>query len=41
MLWIANMKQHLGSKMWMWFIPYNEEMKGKGFYYPKIPEITM
>jgi hypothetical protein len=27
--------------MWMWLLPITEEMKGQGFYYPKIPEITM
>ena len=26
----------------MWPLPFvNEEMKGQGFFYPKIPEITM
>jgi len=41
MIWLANLKQVLGSKMWMWPLPITEEMKGQGFYYPKIPEITM
>jgi len=28
--------------MWQWLIPgVGEEMKGQGFFYPKIPEITM
>lgn len=27
--------------MWMWFLPIPVEMKGKGFYYPKIPDVTM
>ena len=25
----------------MWLLPISVEMKGKGFYYPQIPEITM
>jgi hypothetical protein len=41
MIWLSNMKQVLGSKLWMWPLPITEEMKGQGFYYPKIPEITM
>ena len=41
MIWLPNFRQHLGSKMWMWLLPINEEMKGQGFFYPKIPEITM
>lgn len=28
MLWIANLKQHLGTSMWKWFIPISDEMKG-------------
>jgi hypothetical protein len=29
MLWLTNMKQVMGSKMWMWPLPFiNEEMKG-------------
>ena len=27
--------------MWMWLLPITEDMKGQGFYDPKIPEITM
>lgn len=41
MIWLSNFKQVLGSKMWMWFLPISEEMKGQGFYYPKIPDITI
>ena len=41
MTWLPNFRQHLGSRMWMWLLPYTEEMKGKGFYYPKIPELSM
>jgi hypothetical protein len=42
MLWLPNFKQVMGSRMWMWPLPFvNEEMKGQGFFYPKIPEITM
>ena len=41
MIWLTNMKQVLGSRIWMWLLPISEEMKGQGFYYPKIPEITM
>ena len=31
----------MGSKLWMWPLPITEEMKGQGFYFPKIPDITM
>jgi len=41
MIWLPNLKQVLGPHMWMWFLPITVEMKGKGFYYPRIPEITM
>jgi DHHC palmitoyltransferase len=41
MLWLSNFKQVLGSRLWMWPLPITEEMKGQGFYYPKIPEISM
>jgi hypothetical protein len=41
MTWLANFRQHLGSRMWMWLLPITVEMKGQGFYYPKIPEIAM
>lgn len=41
MLWLSNAKQVLGSKMWMWLLPIREEMKGQGFYYPKVPDITI
>jgi hypothetical protein len=42
MLWLPNFKQVMGSRMWMWPLPFiNEEMKGQGFFYPKIPEITL
>ena len=41
MLWLSNFKQVLGTRMWMWLLPITEDMKGQGFYYPKIPEITM
>ena len=41
MTWLANFRQVLGSRMWMWLLPITEDMKGQGFYYPKIPEITM
>jgi hypothetical protein len=41
MIWLPNMRQVLGPKMWMWLLPISVEMKGQGFYYPKIPEITM
>ena len=27
--------------MWQWFLPITHEMKGQGFYYPKLPEVTM
>lgn len=42
MLWLPNMRQVLGKKMWQWLIPgIGEEMKGQGYFFPKIPEITM
>ena len=42
MLWLTNLKQVMGSRIWMWPLPFiNEEMKGQGFFFPKIPEITM
>jgi len=41
MMWPANLRQVLGSRLWIWPFPITEEMKGQGFYYPKIPEITM
>jgi len=42
MLWLPNMRQVLGKHMWQWLIPgIGEEMKGQGFFFPKIPEITM
>ena len=31
----------MGERMWMWFLPIDVEMKGQGFYYPKVPEISM
>eukprot|EP00347_Sterkiella_histriomuscorum_P021121 403335173 len=41
MIWLQNMKQVLGPKMWMWLLPISYEMEGNGFYFPKIPEISM
>ncbi len=41
MLWLPNFKQVMGSRLWMWPLPITEEMKGQGYYFPKIPEITM
>jgi hypothetical protein len=40
MLWLPNMRQVLGPRLWMWPLPVQIEMKGKGFYFPRIPEIT-
>lgn len=41
MLWLPNMRQVLGKKMWQWLIPgIGEEMKGQGYFFPKIPEMT-
>lgn len=32
----------MGSRIWMWPLPFiNEEMKGQGYFYPKIPEVNM
>ena len=41
MTWLTNMRQVFGSRMWMWGLPIAEEMKGEGYYFPKIPELTM
>ena len=42
MLWLPNMRQVLGKRMWQWLIPgVGEEMKGQGFFFPKIPEVTI
>jgi hypothetical protein len=31
----------LGSNVLLWGIPfYQPEMKGRGFYFPRIPEVT-
>ena len=40
LLWPNNLRQVMGSSMLTWPIPfYQPEMKGRGFYYPKIPEV--
>lgn len=41
MIWLSNMKQVLGSRIWLWLLPISQEMKGQGFYFPKLPEISM
>jgi hypothetical protein len=40
MMWLANLRQVLGNRMLFWLIPTDVEMKGQGFYFPKIPEIN-
>ena len=40
MFWLQNMKQVLGSELWMWPFPFAQEMQGQGLYYPRIPEVT-
>ena len=39
MLWLQNMKQILGSKLWMWPFPFAPEMKGNGLFFPKVPDV--
>ncbi len=34
------MKQVLGSQLWMWPFPFSQENRGKGLYFPRIPEVT-
>ena len=41
MLWLENTKQVLGRKVYLWLLPIGTEMKGKGFYYPEVPEISI
>ena len=41
MIWLTNFRQVLGSRMWLWWLPIPVEMKGQGFYFPKLPELTM
>lgn len=40
MLWLQNMRQVLGSQLWMWPFPFSQEMRGKGLFFPRIPEVT-
>lgn len=40
MLWLQNMKQVMGTSLWMWPFPFQQEMSGKGLYFPRIPEVT-
>ena len=40
-LWPNNLRQVLGSNILLWGVPfYQPEMKGRGFYFPRIPEVT-
>ena len=39
MLWLQNMKQILGNKLWMWPFPFAQEMKGNGMFFPRIPDV--
>jgi len=38
--WLPNMKQVLGPHLWFWFVPLSVEMKGQGFFYPRIPDVA-
>ena len=40
MLWFNNMKQVMGSKLWMWPFPFAPELKGEGLFFPKIPDVS-
>ena len=40
MLWLQNMKQVLGSQIWLWWFPISHEMRGKGLFFPRVPEVT-
>lgn len=40
MLWLQNMKQVMGSSLWMWPFPFAQEMRGKGLFFPRIPEVS-
>ena len=40
MFWLQNMKQVLGSELYMWPFPFAQEMRGQGFHFPRIPEVT-
>lgn len=40
MFWLQNVKQVLGSQLWMWPFPFNQEMRGQGLYFPRVPEVT-
>ena len=41
MLWPSNLEQVFGPYVLLWPMPIRFFDKGKGLYYPKIPEITM
>lgn len=40
MLWLQNMKQVMGNSLWMWAFPFSQEMRGKGLFFPRIPEVS-
>ena len=40
MLWLQNMKQVMGNSLWMWPFPFSQEMRGKGLFFPRIPEVS-
>ena len=40
MLWFNNMKQVMGSKLWMWPFPFAPELKGQGLFFPTIPDVS-
>lgn len=40
MLWLQNMKQVLGNQLWMWPFPFAQEMRGKGLFFPRIPDVS-
>lgn len=40
-LWLWNFWDILGDSLWQWPLPIFHEMKGKGMYYPSIPDFDM
>jgi palmitoyltransferase len=41
MLPLSNLTQVLGDVIWLWPLPIRHDLKGRGLYYPKIPDVTM
>lgn len=40
MLWLPNMKQVLGPSLWMWPLPFAPDIKGEGFFFPRLPDVS-